>query len=60
MHWPDKIPFVPDAREHAMEIVEVFDGEWQMAAENYQVYAAMYGEDYAKRLMGCLIPKGEC
>jgi len=42
-----------------MEIIEVFDGQWQIVAENYQVYAAMYGEDYAKRLMWLLRPQGE-
>ena len=60
MHWPDKIPFTPDAREHAMTILEEFGGDWKMASAICPLYAPTFGEDYAERLLWLLIPKGEC
>jgi hypothetical protein len=60
VNWPDKVPSdFPDAREHALVILEALDGNWQTAIDNMPVYIEQYGLDYALRLEACFRPKGE-
>jgi hypothetical protein len=59
MIWPDAPAGYPDARVHAMLILEVLDGDWQEALDQLWVLRHQYDEKYLKRLEACLRPQGE-
>ncbi len=58
--WPDKPPNTfPDAREHAMLILEAVHGDYRLALEHLPAFHDEFGLNYCRRLEWLLSPKGE-
>ena len=63
IHWPDNPPNeFPDAREHAIVILEAVDGDTSIAQESVMALAASgtFTVEYCQRLLYLLSSHGEC
>jgi len=52
-------PRPSEATEHAMELLEGCDGDWQRVVEVLPLYVPDWGEHYVKRMIWLLTPHGE-
>jgi len=62
LHWPDKPEWQPDARQHAMVIMDEVQGDWHHAQECVMamVVSGAVTVGYAQRLLWLTMPHGEC